>query len=514
MSDENSALGGIGGIFAAGSNVSRPHVSNVIGPEKTSVWQPGSERKDKVNPWYSRLKLADVYGTDIDNRFFIQAFTMLALQDGKTFTTTQFEGLINGGSPTVLKVLDEKLKDRGGFVGAQYLPFSDSSDYRNWQYFWDEGVATVTYNDDDASVTIFALNVADRDAIVEALRPLTGKKRSAGKCYVMASSPNGIQMRAVSGSAKVAFEPDNYSEDTAKKFRYMTEQLKSDTPNGRIMIFRGEPGGGKTYLIRSLVGAVERAIFVVVPAAMVGELDGPNLIGTLINTYSNADGPIVLILEDADSVLAPRGADNMHSISSLLNLSDGILGNLMDLRIIATTNALKEELDSAVTRDGRLCVDIEVGPLDYEHALRVLRRLTKNDASELPEKRDYQLAEVYKLSRPDTDTSLQLTTKKSALGFGTGPAFGEDEEEPRISSKPASLSYEEVAVKYGTDMANDMQGNFKVVENGDNVDFVDIEGGLNYVAGPGPDFEENTISDALTTNPTLDPAYDQVKKTS
>jgi energy-coupling factor transporter ATP-binding protein EcfA2 len=114
----------------------------------------------------------------------------------------------------------------------------------------------------------------------------------------------------------VEFEPDNYSGDTAAKFKYMVEQLKSDTPNGRIMIFRGEPGGGKTYLIRSLVGAVERATFVVVPAAMVGELDGPNLVGTLINTYSNADGPIVLILEDADSVLAPRGADNMHSISS------------------------------------------------------------------------------------------------------------------------------------------------------------------------------------------------------
>lgn len=514
MSDENSTLTGGFGVFAAGSTISRPHIINVTGPEKITAWEPVTgASKYKVNPWYSRLKFADIYGTDIDNRFFIQSFTMLALQDGKTFTTTQFEGLIQGGSPTVLKVLEEKLKSRGGFVAAQYLPFAETSDYRNWQYFWDEGVATVTYNDDDASVTIFALNQADRDAIVEALRPLTGKKRSAGKCFVMASSPNGIQMRAVSGSAKVAFEPDNYSEDTAKKFRYMVEQLKSDTPNGRIMIFRGEPGGGKTYLIRSLVGAVERAIFVVVPAAMVGELDGPNLIGTLINTYSNADGPIVLILEDADSVLAPRGADNMHSISSLLNLSDGILGNLMDLRIIATTNALKEELDSAVTRDGRLCVDIEVGALDFEHANRVYKRLTGNADAELFQRRDYQLAEVYKLSRPDTDTSLQLTTKKGSLGFEAGPAFGEDETVV-VTSKPPTLSYEDVAAKYGSDMANDMQGNFKVIENGDNVDFIDVEGGLSYVPGPGPDFEDNTINDALDKNPTLDPAYDQVKKSS
>jgi hypothetical protein len=157
------------------------------------------ERQVKV-PWYMRLKFADVYGTDIDNRFFIQSFTMLALQDGKTFTTTQFEGLVRGGSPAVLEILQAKLGHKGGFVAAQYLPFSETSDYRNWQYFWDEGVATVTYNDDDASVTIFALNKEDRDAVVcAALRPLTGKKRSAGKAYVMASSPNGIQMRAVSG---------------------------------------------------------------------------------------------------------------------------------------------------------------------------------------------------------------------------------------------------------------------------------------------------------------------------
>lgn len=70
-----------------------------------------------------------------------------------------------------------------------------------------------------------------------------------------------------------------------------------------------------------------------------------------------------------------RQASNMASIATLLNLGDGILGSLLDLRIVVTTNAAKATLDEAMLRKGRLCRRIHVGPLDRERADAVYDRL-------------------------------------------------------------------------------------------------------------------------------------------
>lgn len=143
-------------------------------------------------------------------------------------------------------------------------------------------------------------------------------------------------------------------------------------------------------------------------------------------------GPIVLILEDADQCLVPRAADNISSISSLLNLSDGILGSLLDIRIIATTNAKQEKMDQAILRDGRLSKRIEVNALEYDQANHIFQRLTqsknalpmKDQRSEMYPKQNskYTLAEIYKLARshgwqPSTTTKSKRTNSRYAAEY-------------------------------------------------------------------------------------------------
>ena len=70
-----------------------------------------------------------------------------------------------------------------------------------------------------------------------------------------------------------------------------------------------------------------------------------------------------------------RDKDNINSVQSLLNLGDGILGSLLDLRIVATTNAHELHLDEAISRPGRLSKMLEVGPLDIHTARSVFSRL-------------------------------------------------------------------------------------------------------------------------------------------
>ena len=80
-------------------------------------------------------------------------------------------------------------------------------------------------------------------------------------------------------------------------------------------------------------------------------------------------------MEDADVCLSERKAENMNSISSILNLSDGIIGSLLDLRIVATTNTPVTEFDKALLRKGRLSAHMKVGALTPEHINRVWLRL-------------------------------------------------------------------------------------------------------------------------------------------
>lgn len=96
----------------------------------------------------------------------------------------------------------------------------------------------------------------------------------------------------------------------------------------------------------------------------------------------------------------------MSLIQSLLNLGDGILGSLLDIRIVATTNADELRLDKAVTRPGRLSKMIDVNVLDPLTAQRIFRRLLPDadfpveiNGSTNPKDFNVTLAEVYALAR-------------------------------------------------------------------------------------------------------------------
>ena len=74
-----------------------------------------------------------------------------------------------------------------------------------------------------------------------------------------------------------------------------------------------------------------------------------------------------------------RAGDNYFQLSDLLNLADGIPGELLDIRIIATTNARRLDIDEAVLRPGRLARRVEFNLLGPGHAQRVYDRLTSTN---------------------------------------------------------------------------------------------------------------------------------------
>jgi hypothetical protein len=239
-------------------------------------------------------------------------------------------------------------------------------------------------------------------------------EKTSKKGYVFAitkAANNALQMTRM-GFAGVPLEKGNYPSKTISDYEAVIDDFKSKTPSGRLAILDGPPGTGKSYMVKAMLLDIPNAIFVVVPSNMVSSIGGPELIPLLLKTKQTQanSGPTILILEDADECLAPRASDNISSISSILQLGDGLFGSLFDVRIIATTNAQAKEIDRAITREGRLTKRISIGPVVYEDANRIFQRIIEKDTM-LPkpestasgmrpkEEAKFTLAEIYKAAR-------------------------------------------------------------------------------------------------------------------
>lgn len=179
-------------------------------------------------------------------------------------------------------------------------------------------------------------------------------------------------------------------------YEHVLADLRSDAPCGRFVLLEGPPGTGKSWLVRGLATESD-ALFVFVSPGLMGRMSAPEVVPILLRERER-QVPIILILEDADLAIVRRAADNLSLVSDLCNLTDGLLAELIDIRIVATTNARRVEVDDAILRPGRLCAHVAIGVLPEEQAAAVYRRLTGRD----PEVRlggARTLAEIYRLAR-------------------------------------------------------------------------------------------------------------------
>lgn len=241
------------------------------------------------------------------------------------------------------------------------------------------------------------------------------REEKAGLIYTLSQDKAGDLFFQPAGFGGIKFEKSNYEPAVITKLEHLIKDLNSVNPCGRLSIFEGDPGTGKTYLIRGLVEELkEEIMFVIIPPNYIARMSEPSIISSLLAILNlKRSKRVVFLLEDADACLLPRKVDNINTISNLLNLSDGILGSICDLRLIATTNAKKPEVDPALMRAGRLCRYIEVGKLGTEQASKVFTRLTGKHKSFA---KSISLAEVYFLAR-DEDNETTTPSENSSVGF-------------------------------------------------------------------------------------------------
>jgi len=220
----------------------------------------------------------------------------------------------------------------------------------------------------DAAPSFFLLNARAGDIGVESV--------TISRPFVL----NDEDLALHYGDGIIAFE------------RRLIEALNS--PNPGLSILRGEPGTGKTSFIRHLMAQLEATHrFYFLPIHACQYLAAPEMVEFW--SRENRTTPQrkrVVVLEDAEDLLMSRGTDNRSKVSALLNISDGFLGEFLQLHLICSVNCPVDRLDPAITRAGRLVACREFKRINRNQALRI----AKGKGLKLPgDQPDYSLGDIY-----------------------------------------------------------------------------------------------------------------------
>lgn len=179
---------------------------------------------------------------------------------------------------------------------------------------------------------------------------------------------------------------------------YVNKFLNSDQS---ILILIGEPGMGKTSLIRYILAEMNKKAYVTFDESVMAN---DYIFGEFVNSKSSG----AFIIEDADTLLKSR-QDNNKLMAKFLNVGDGLI-SLGQKKLIFTTNLPStKDIDPALMRRGR-CFDV----LNF-------RRLTLDEAndvcsdfnlSKLTSGKEFTLAEIFNRDEPETEE-----IKPSSFGF-------------------------------------------------------------------------------------------------
>jgi hypothetical protein len=320
-----------------------------------------------------------------------------------------------GGLP-IGCVLLLKIGDESIFISLGQIEYAPASEYSNISD--DETFQGTILSCFDVSI-IYKTSNTVVSQLVNNLKTITYLKhtKSASHIDMIATSPTGLFLRNVDLEHPGLYDLDlHYGEGFENYHNKLINRIASRSKG--IVMFHGLPGTGKTYYIRSIIPKLVELgkRVVLIPKHVLESLESPDFNSFMVETFG--DEQSVFIIEDAESIISKRdsnGGFRSAVVSTLLNITDGILNDIFNIQVILTFNTEINCIDEALLRKGRLISKYEFGPLDREDA----KKLAKNIGVEINDnKTQYSLAEIYSLKESlDDDILINQNIKEKSKSF-------------------------------------------------------------------------------------------------
>jgi hypothetical protein len=216
---------------------------------------------------------------------------------------------------------------------------------------------------------------------------------------------------------------DDIADNYPATVRVALERLVAmrEPERGRLILWRGEPGTGKSHALRALARHWSdwcSAHFIMDPSELFGH-GGAYMLDVLTWSGDSEDRWRLLILEDAgDLIAADARSAGGQALSRLLNVADGLLGQGTRTLVLITTNEPVKRLHPAARRPGRCLADLEFAPLSVAEANAWLaaRGLERRVDRPTP------VAELYG-SEPETEVVREDGAADTSISFGFARAL-------------------------------------------------------------------------------------------
>jgi hypothetical protein len=241
-------------------------------------------------------------------------------------------------------------------------------------------------------------NIKNLDKILGKFNRIEEKRRK--NIFLLCKSTDGFYTRRFDVSLPKVDIDLHYNDGIKEKSEKIIQTLKKDRSG--LLLFSGKPGTGKSTFVKYITSQIDKKI-IYLPSTTAEHLTDPGFLDFVVDCKNS-----IFLLEDAEKVIRSRENSDNSAVSNILNVTDGILGDCLNIFIIATFNTSRDQIDKALLRKGRLLFEHHFDELTSEKCNKIFESLNINKKTDSP----MSLADIFNF-----EDNYHKEEEKIKIGF-------------------------------------------------------------------------------------------------